>query len=296
MAFVLLAGGARLVFHKASTETMQMACFSLEGLGADFRTLAGSDPVAFRERTRDVHDRYFDETRRQADSGAQLILWPEAAGICAREDEEELIDRGRALARDKDIFLAMPLFTLSLQSDQRPENKLIVVSPEGEVVLEHYKYGGNEFEGSVLGNAVLQTFETTSAKIGGVICWDMDFPSIVSQVGRNGADILLAPANDWEAVSTTHAHMAVFRAVENGLSIVRQAKNGLSIVADPYGRTLAKMDHFTTSRRLMVAQVPTTGVTTVYSVVGNLFAWGTAIAFLLLACMAVLERRRSRQS
>ena len=271
---------------------MQIACFSLKGLGADFRTLAESDPAAFRQRTRDVHNRYFDETRRQADAGAQLILWPEAAGICAREDEAELIDRGRALARDKDIYLAMPLFVQSLKQNRRPENKLIVVAPKGDVVFEHFKYGGNEFEGSVLGDAVLQTFQTTSAEVGGVICWDMDFPGIVRQIGRRGADILLAPANDWQAVSTTHAHMAVFRAVENGASVVRQAKNGLSIVTDPYGRTLAKMDHFTTSHRLMVAQVPTTGVTTVYSVVGDLFAWGTVVTFLLLACMSVFAGRR----
>ena len=255
-----------------------------------------NDRAAFRQKTRGVHDRYFDETRRQAEAGAKLILWPEAAGICASEDEAALIERGQQLAREKSIYLAMPLFTQNLQRNQPPENKLIVVDPAGEVVMEHYKYGGNQFEGSVLGNGVLQTFQTPSARVGGVICWDMDFPRIVSQTGRNGTDILLAPANDWEAVSTTHAHMAVFRAVENGVSLVRQAKNGLSIATDPYGRTLATMDHFTASERLMIAQVPTTGVTTVYSVVGDLFAWTNVIGFLLLVFMAGVESRRLKQN
>jgi apolipoprotein N-acyltransferase len=204
------------------------------------------------------------------------------------------IGRGRQLAREKHVYLAMPLFIQILQGNQPPENKLIVVDPAGDVVMEHYKYGGNQFEGSVLGNGVLQTFQTPSAKVGGVVCWDMDFPRIVSQAGRNGTDILLAPANDWEAVSTTHAHMAVFRAVENGVSLVRQAKNGLSIATDPYGRTLATMDHFTASERLMVAQVPTTGVTTVYSVIGDLFGWATVIGFPLLVCWAVIQSRQSK--
>jgi apolipoprotein N-acyltransferase len=44
----------------------------------------------------------------------------------------------------------------------------------------------------------------------------------------------------------------------------------------------------------MIAQVPTTGVTTVYSVVGDLFAWTTVIGFLLLVCLAVVESRRSK--
>lgn len=87
--------------------------------------------------------------------------------------------------------------------------------------------------------------------------------------------------------------MAVFRAVENGVSLVRHAKNGLSIATDPYGRTLATMDHFTASERLMIAQVPTTGVTTVYSVIGDLFGWTTVIGFLLLVCWAVIQRRPS---
>ena len=144
----------------------------------------------------------------------------------------------------------------------------------------------------MLGDGVLQTFQTPSAVVSGVICWDMDFPQVVRQVGRNGTDVLLAPANDWEAVSTTHAQMAVFRAVENGVSLVRHAKNGLSIAVDPFGRTLATMDHFTATERLMISQVPTQRVATVYSFIGDLFAWVTVVGFLLLAVLAVFNGRK----
>ncbi|MCZ6492674.1 MAG: hypothetical protein O6933_01200 [Planctomycetota bacterium] len=298
IGLVLAYGGARLVLHDTGGGTMQIASFSLvspPGEGVDLRSLVKSDREAFRVRSRGFHDRYFSETRRQADAGAQLILWPEAAGICASEDEAALIERGRDVARENGIYLAMPLFTQHLPGEGRPENKLIVVDPAGEVVLEHYKYGGNQFEGSVLGNRELQSFQTPVARVGGVICWDMDFPRVVSQAGRNGTDILLAPANDWKTVASTHAHMAIFRAVENGVSLVRHAKNGLSITTDPYGRTLATMDHFTASERLMIAQVPTSGVNTAYSIIGDLFAWATVVGFLLLVCLAVARSRRSKK-
>ena len=212
-----------------------------------------------------------------------------------RANEFILRCQGRQLAREKNIYLAMPLFTQHKQRNKPLENKLIVVDPAGDVVMEHYKYGGNQFEGSVLGDGLLQTFQTPTARVSGVICWDMDFPRVVSQSGRNGTDILLAPALDWQAVSTMHAHMAVFRAVENGVTLVRQADNGLSIATDPYGRTLATMNHFTTSERLMIVQVPTTAVTTVYSSIGDLFGWATVIAFFLLFCWVVAESRRSRE-
>ncbi len=71
----------------------------------------------------------------------------------------------------------------------------------------------------------------------------------MSQLGRNGADILLSPAHDWPEIDPMHAQMAVFRAIENGVSVVRQADQGRSITTDPYGRVLAEMDHFTASGR-----------------------------------------------
>ena len=297
LALVLLYGGIRLVLHKSPEGTIRIASFTeidFRVEQADLWTVLRNDRDAFREKTRGFHNRYFEETRRQADAGAQLILWPELAGTCASEDEATLIDRGRQLAREKSVYLAMPLFTR--HNDRPPANKLIVVDPAGDVVMEHHKYGGNQFEGSVLGNGVLQTFQTPSTKICGVICWDMDFPRIVGQTGRNGTDILLAPALDWQAVSSMHAQMAEFRAIENGVSLVRQADNGLSVATDPFGRRLATMDHFTASERLMIAQVPTTGVTTVYSVIGDLFGWASVFGFATLVCWAIIQRRQSKQN
>jgi apolipoprotein N-acyltransferase len=292
MALVLFYGAARLVFHDSPAGTMRIASFT----SVELRDEQAGLKTAFRETTRDFQRRYFDETRRQADAGAQLILWPEAAGVCANEDEAALIEQGRKIAREKGIYLAMPLLTRPSNRSDPAENKLIVIDPAGELVMEHYKFSGRPLEDSVRGDGVLQTFQTPSAIVSGVICSDMDVPRIVSQSGRNGTAILLAPANDWEAVSTTHAHMAVFRAIENGVSLVRQASHGLSIATDPYGRTLATMDHFTANERLMVAQVPITGVTTMYSIVGDLFGWSALIGFLLFVCRTVVRGRHSKRT
>ncbi len=296
LAAVLFMGGLRLALAKTPTQTMQIASFSVtsDAPGPGIRWLVENDRAAFRDRSRELHTRYLAETRRQADAGAQLVLWPEAAGICASEDEPALIDRGRQAAREKSLYLAIPLFTHHPDGEGRPENKVIIIDPAGDVVLEHYKFGGNQFEHSVLGDRQLQTVQTPEATIGAVICWDMDFPSVVRQSGRNGTDILLAPANDWEAVATTHANMSVFRAVENGVSLVRHAKNGLSIATDPYGRTLTTMDHFAATELLMVAQVPTRGVRTVYSVIGDAFAWATVVGSVLFVGVAIVGGRRSK--
>ncbi len=294
VGLVLAYGGSRLVFAPRDPGTVRIASFTAVDARREVSlSLIGQDREAFRRMTSEFHERYVKETRRQAEAGAKLVLWPELAGVVTGEDETVLLDRMRNLARDEDIYLVVPLFTLH-NKGRAPENKLIAVDPAGDIVLEHYKYGGNIVEGSVAGDGVLQTFETPFATVSGVICWDMDFPLTINQAGRNGTDILLAPALDWLAVSTTHAHMSVFRAIENGVALVRHADNGLSIATDPYGRVLASLDHFGADRRLMVVEVPTSGVTTIYSILGDWFGWIAGLGFLTIVGVTVAQGRMRR--
>ena len=85
--------------------------------------------------------------------------------------------------------------------------------------------------------------------------------------------------------------LAVFRAIENGMSIVRQVYGGLSIATDPYGRVLAQTDFFSSTDRTMVAQVPTKHVTTIYSLFGHYFEWVCLVGFLALTARAVFTKR-----
>ena len=135
------------------------------------------------------------------------------------------------------------------------------------------KYDGNEIEGTLRGDGVLRTATTPYGVISGVICWDTDFPAVMQQLGRAGVDILLSPAHDWKEISPLHGQMSAFRAIENGLTVIRHADEGWSVVTDPFGRTLASMDHFTSEARVMMASVPTTGVWTLYPVLGNASGW-----------------------
>lgn len=294
MLVVMAYGSVRLVFCQPEAGTVRVAGLTAVDFRAEQGELFGTmnaDWEAFRQMAAARHDPYFEGTVREARAGAQIVLWPEGAIPGASEDEAALIARGQEVAAQEGIYLAMSLFTVF--QDERPfENKLIVIDPDGEIVLEHYKFGGQMIEGFKPGDGVLRTVETPHGTLSGIICWDTDFPVEVSQAGRNGTDILLSPALEWRAADPMHAQMAVFRAIENGVSVVRQADNGLSVVADPYGRILAATDHFTADERVMVAQVPTKGVFTVYSVIGDLFGWLSAVGFLAIVVWGVIRWRR----
>jgi apolipoprotein N-acyltransferase len=99
---------------------------------------------------------------------------------------------------------------------------------------------------------------------------------------------------DFRAIDPMHAQMAVFRAIENSVSIMRQADNEMSIVADPYGRTLATVDHFTTSERVTVAQVPTQGVFTLHPHIGDLFGWLAVIGLVAITIWAAVRARKAK--
>jgi apolipoprotein N-acyltransferase len=299
MLVVLTYGNLRLAFFHPQPGTVRMAGLTAVDFRAEQEVLfqtRDTDWEAFRQLAAQRYDPYFDGTRREAQAGAKIVVWPEAALQVAAEDEAALIARGQEVSREEGIYLAMSWFKMHKEGEGRSQIKLVITDPKGEVALEHVKYGGAMIEGLEPGDGVLRTVETPYGTLSGVICWDTDFPTVVSQAGRNGTDILLSPSLDIRAVDPMHAQMAQFRAIENGVSVFRQSDNALSIVTDPYGRVLASVDHFTASEWVTVAQVPTHGVFTIYSVIGDIFGWLSILGFLAIVVWGVVRSLRLRRT
>jgi apolipoprotein N-acyltransferase len=127
-----------------------------------------------------------------------------------------------------------------------------------------------------------------------VICFDADFPALTRQGGQAGIDILLRPAHEWQEIDPLHAQIAVFRAIENGFSLVSQAELGRSIAVDYEGHVLASSDYFTSDAQVMVAYIPTKGVSTIYAAIGDLFAWLCIAGLVIFMGMAVVQRRQQQ--
>lgn len=289
VAALLLVGlaYARPWLTPTSTETVRIASFTVgDKAVGDIIPLLSQDRQAFRRETQALHQEYLARTVAEAKAGAKIVLWPEGAGLGLADDVEALVLSGRQIANEEQIYLAMPLAILYPDEDRPFENRLLIADPQGAIVLDHVKFGGNEFEGSLRGDGVLQTVETPYGLLSGVICWDTDFPVVLRQAGRLGVDILLSPANDWQEISPQHGQMTAFRAVENGMTVVRQANHGLSLVTDPLGRTLAAADHFA-GQRSTVSFAPISGVVTIYSLIGDVIGWGSVFGLLAMTIWAI---------
>jgi apolipoprotein N-acyltransferase len=293
LAAVLAFGAVRLNLASPG-DTVRVA-----GITADpTRALAepmrqAPDAAAMRTVIQDHWDAYFDATAREAKAGAQLVTWPEISGVMFESDEASFTAQAQEVAREQAIYLAVPFWIWNEETMVAVQNKLLVFDPAGSIVLEHAKYGGTIVENTELGDGVLRTATTPFGVLSGVICWDADYPAVIQQAGRNGTGLLLVPASDKAEDDPIHTQMAVFRAIENGHSLVRQAEGNVSMAVDPYGRVLAQTDFFDSTDRTMVAQVPTAHVDTLYSSFGRWLGWVCVVGFLLLVAWVVVSRRRT---
>ena len=120
---------------------------------------------------------FVEQTLTEAASGAQIVVWPEGAVIVQKADIQEVRDRLGVISRQAGIYLIAPYLLFNGDSF---ENRLDIYSPERKILLNHIKFGGNIF-----------------SRIGAAVCWDMDFPEIINQAGRDSLDILFSPSCEW---------------------------------------------------------------------------------------------------
>lgn len=237
-----------------------------------------------------LHAWFLEGSRREARAGATLIAWPEQNLLVFGSGEAAFLERARQVAVEERVFLAMGLGTIHLGEPLPLENKLLLIDPSGQVVMTHRKTRAVAgWEAGIMrrGEEGPVVVSTTAGRIGGLICYEADFPPVFRELGRQHADLAVLPVNDWREIRDTHMQMHAFRAIENGLAIVRPAASGLSSAVDAWGRTLALADFFAPGDGTMVAQLPRQHVPTLYARWGDWFAWLCAAALVLTLAAAL---------
>ena len=296
LGIIVALGFGRTVLPAQPTQTAIIAGFSLPD-GKLREVLSQPHHAAgFRQAVNELHTEELNQIRSMAENGAVMVSMQEAAGMGMTDQVEALIANASALAKEQGIYIILPI----LDVEKSPvENVVHIIDPNGDVVLTHVKYGGNQFEGSLKGDGVLQTVATPYGKISAVICWDADFPNVIKQAGEQDVDLLFVPSNDWLGAKDIHDGMASFRAVENGMSMFRQTGSGVSSVIDAYGRTLQRLDMFKTSdtgnfASLQTVTTPIGSVNTLYPVIGDVV--GNVMLILLAGLLLGLLWKRSKIS
>ena len=296
LILVLGLGFGRTLLADQPAQNVSIAGFSLPaGKLQALMALRTADEAAFRQGVDELHTQQLDQIRSMADAGAKIIVLQEVAGMGFTDQVEALTSNASALAKEKSIYIVLPTFDVGKTP---AENVVSIIDPTGAVVLTHVKYGGNQFEGTLKGDGILRTIETPYGKLSSIICWDADFPSVLKQAGAQKVDLLFIPSNDWVEVKDIHAGMATFRAVENGMTIFRQTGEGVSVVADPYGRTISRVDMFqenaTGFTGIQNVSTPIGSVDNLYPTIGDGVGYLMLVGLVGLLVGLFVTRKRQR--
>jgi apolipoprotein N-acyltransferase len=300
IAMVMLLGGARLAFFPPSSPTVRVASISArrvtplpsaELLGRIWQGNAtNAERDDFRVWAAATDNDLLARAEQEMQAGARIVFWAEINAEVLKQDEAGLITSGGNLAAMHQAYLGMALAVHNEGRTPSVENKLVLIKPDGHVAWEYNKVRPVPGDLQILGDGKLLVLKTPYGRISSIICFDGDFPQVPAQAGVLKADILLDPSNDWRAIDPWHTQMANFRAIEQGVNLIRQTSRGLSAAFDYQGRRLAVMDHFQTVDYAMVSEVPTGGVRTVYSLLGDWFAWACLAALAVLMVLALRRR------
>src|SRR5437773_1898459 len=207
-------------------------------------------------------DRITALAAQAADSGARLVVFPEAAMCNFGEKTDDL----HALAEPLDGRFVTTLLELaarhrmivvagmfeSIPGERLIYNSAVVVDPDRGLAGTFHKrhmfdaFGEVESERFRAGTEDPLQIEIDGFQAAVVICYDLRFGSYIERAADQGADLLLAPTA-WVAGPLKEEHLNVVaraRALDNTMYVAvggmaGAAYTGRSVIVDPLGAQIA---------------------------------------------------------
>lgn len=301
---VLLFGSIRLNFAAPSSPTVMAATVTIDRAVHDraicpsfkwatFNRSTDDERAAVRPQFDATVEQMLKRTESALRAGAKIVGWQEASAQVLEEDRQQTLNRVSDLARRYDAYLQIELNVFTRAPTHHYFlNQSILIDNTGRVLATYektYPVIPGEWYVSVAGAGQLPVVSTRYGRMATAICNDFHFPALIRQAGRGDADIMMAPYNDVIPWGQQDAVVAIFRAIENGYSMVRATGNGPSLITDYQGRVLGRQN-YGDGGGVMIARVPTHGVVTIYSRIGDAFAYLCATGLILLVSWAFVRK------
>lgn len=286
---ILLYGQIRLA-HETDGGTVRIASINIP---QDGQWHVNNDhPDSINEQ---LNSLFLDNCHIAALSKAKFVFGAEGFINISSEKENAYLERVKAVARKDSIYIGLPMLVYPVNNpNARPMNNITWISPQGDILFTYYKAKPTTGEGSY-GDGILRNFESPYGRIGSAICFDMDFPSLLRQVHSMQIDIMMVPGNDWKDITPYHTYVASFRAIEYGFNLVRSVSRGFSASFNYKGQIISSQDYFTTNDVILYSDVPMKGCSTIYSFIGDVFAWCCILFFASISIFVFRKRMRIKR-
>ena len=206
------------------------------------------------------------------EGGAAMLFTPEMSGLLDRdrdraaphivaEADNPVLAAVRAAAIDYGLWVALGSLAVA-REDERWANRSFVIDEAGEIVARYDKMHmfdvqlatGESWKESAAyapGEQVV-TAETPAGRLGLTVCYDIRFPALFEELGRQSCDIIAIPAAFTVPTGKAHWHLLQrTRAIEASAYVVSAAQlgehedgrrtYGHSLVVDPWGDVVLDM-------------------------------------------------------
>ena len=205
--------------------------------------------------------------------GAEVMFTPEMSGLLDRnreraeahivqEDEDRVLAQVREAAANDGLWIALGSLAVR-REDGRLANRSFVIDAAGEIAARYDKMhmfdvtlaSGESWRESaayVPGDDVVTVPGTPVGRLGLSVCYDVRFPALFEELGRQGSDVIAIPAAFTVPTGKAHWHLLQrARAVEASAWVVAAAQvgehadgrrtYGHSLVVDPWGEIVLDM-------------------------------------------------------
>ena len=246
------------------------------------------------------------------DGKPRLVIWPESPMTFAYGSDNQL--RGLLANFAKTNNTSVLLNSQEVAPNDGLFNSAVLINQEGSLVAQYDKIRLLPFgeyvplpewvPGAGLIRGIVGDFTpgkdyklmpVGDARAGVFICIESAYPSIARRFTVEGADVLINISNDGylgpTAVMRQHLANAVFRAVENGRSLLRVTNTGISAFITPRGEVKDATEGFrpeVRTWRISRATYPAS----FYATHGDLFAEGCAVLGLLSFGLSFKKRKQ----
>lgn len=201
--------------------------------------------------------------------GAEMLFTPEmsllldrdrgrAAGHLGAEAYRRIVEQLQAAAGEHGLWLSVGLPVA--RDDGRLANRMLVFPPGAETPVAYDKMHmfdvalatGESWRESAAyapGERVVTVPDTPAGRLGLAICYDLRFPALFEELGRQSCDTISIPAAFTVPTGRAHWHLLLrARAVEASAYVVAAAQVGVhedgrttyghSLVVDPWGEVV----------------------------------------------------------
>lgn len=282
-------------FTIAGTEDLALQDQNIKDFGRDFPR-GGSAWPDTPEMSQALFDINAELTRQVTHPKPAFVVWPE--NKFADANDQRFIGQLGTLSQEVGAYIVADVVW---RTPAAMYNAALLVGPDGQEIGRRAKINitsGEKQRGFVAGPNEFPVYDTPYGKVGIAVCWDRHRLWIVRELARAGAQIVLMPVDDdfnhnrW--FPPFHEADAVFRAVENHVTIGLGTTNGVSLVVDPYGRIMAE-SHIN-ERGVVIGQTFVTSQRTLYTAWSDWFGWLMVAGLLALEGAAALRKSNRPQN